>query len=165
MDELKRNLERAAAHITAEGMDKGLSEASRALRSAILSSPLLPRRMGKVEVRQHGPISRNVFRKKVQSGLTEYADQIGYIVGVSAKAFYAYFIERGWKATGRKHDSWRSMRRMKYGARADRGQMSTASGTQVQARPFLGPVFDSMRPELERIIAEKIAEAVRTAGK
>jgi hypothetical protein len=109
--------------------------------------------------RLYGPIHRNIFYKKLEEGLSGQIDQILYRVGVSAKAFYGYFIERGWMAMGR------SRRLRLHGAQAGHAQRGTTGGRKIEGRPFVGPAFDQLKPELERIIAEKIAEAVRALGR
>jgi len=179
MEEIERNLRRAAITITRDGVERGLEEATKVLRKAVMAAA--PRRIVAVNKREYGPIRTNVFRKRVEvpGSLTAAITQLTWRVGISAKAFYGYFIERGWRPAGRavmrkinaprlKNQGYMELTRRNLrisGAQAGHSQQGGEGHAQIAGRPFLGPTFDSLKDELERIIAERTAAAVERSGR
>lgn len=143
--ETLKRFEELGQKVDAESADKACKAAAQSVRAAVIEAAP---RGAEPPNRRYGPIHRNVFTKKVEQGLSAMASSVTYKVGISQKAFYAYFIEHGYDIGGATERS-----------RAGGKSVTKHTGTGVKhiaARPFFRPTVDRMEDAVLQQIEQTI---------
>lgn len=146
--------------------EKALREAARAgadiAKRAIEQSNIPVGKYPKGRKRDVGPIKKNIIIQTRRREQEEKGEQIFMMIGPSKKAFYEYFLEKGWYPAGRRVTwfaakgrwlpAWKSGRRRLRIAGQETGhsQMGSLPSRFILGKKYIENIYNGIAPEITR---------------